>query len=193
MRLLSAVIVVAVLGGAGSASWLHRMREEPLPPSTDGLRKATLSGGCYWCMEPAFDSLEGVVHVRAGYAGEGAGKREAAEILFDPRVISYEEILDVFWSNVDPFDEGGQFCDRGSEYTSAIYVHDPAQRSDAEGSRAAIEAKLGAEVVTVIVDAGIFVPALENDQNFYRKHPVQYAFWRMNCGRDARLHEVWTR
>lgn len=186
-----AILLALVL--AGALSWVQRVREEPTPANAAALDKATLAGGCYWCMEPAFDQLEGVVHVRAGHAGEGTRRREAVEILFDPREISYAEILDVFWMNVDPLDGEGQFCDRGSDYRSGIFVHDESQRAEAEASKASVESGGGFEVVTEILDADTFLPAAEYDQNYSRKHPVRYAFYRMNCGRDARLHEVWSR
>jgi len=143
-------------------------------------------------MEPTFDHLNGVVFVRAGHAGEGTRRREAVEILFNPKTITYEQILDVFWRNVDPLDKEGQFCDRGSDYRSGIFVRDLAQRTAAERSKSAIEADRGITVVTEILDADSFLPAGEYDQNYYRKHPVRYAFYRMNCRRDARLYEVWS-
>jgi peptide-methionine (S)-S-oxide reductase len=115
------------------------------------------------------------------------------EILFDPSTISYHRILDVFWRNVDPLDGEGQFCDRGSDYRSGIFVHGETQREVAVASRAALGKERAYEMVTEILDADSFVPTGEHDQNYYRKHPVRYMFYRMNCGRDARLHVVWAR
>ncbi|MGK2858844.1 MAG: peptide-methionine (S)-S-oxide reductase MsrA [Thermoanaerobaculia bacterium] len=162
-----------------------------MPSDTARFEKATLAGGCYWCMEPAFDCLPGVIHVRAGYAGEATERREAVEILFDPATIGYTALLEVFWSSIDPLDDRGQFCDVGSEYTSAIYPHGETQRKLAEESKREIEARRRGGVVTAIVTTDRFEPAAEYDQNYYRKHPVRYAFYRLNCGRDARLADIW--
>ncbi len=191
MKLVGPFVLIALVIVVGALSWIQRVAEEPLPEDTTGLERATLSGGCYWCMEPAFDKVDGVVHVRAGHAGEGTRQREAVEILFDPATISYREILDVLWMNIDPLNDQGQFCDVGSDYRSGIYVHSKRQRVVAESSRAAVEKEKEFEVVTEILDADSFRPAGEYDQNYYRKHPVRYMFYRMNCGRDARLYEVW--
>jgi len=190
---LTEMVALIALVIAGAWSWTTRTAKEPFPESAPGLELATLAGGCYWCMEPAFDHLEGVMHVRAGHAGERTKRREAVEILFDPARISYKELLDVYWKNVDPLDDQGQFCDTGSDYRSGIFVHTTTQRSIAEASKAAIESERGIHVVTEIIDDDSFSPAAEYDQNYYRKHPVRYSFYRMNCGRDARLHEVWSR
>jgi peptide-methionine (S)-S-oxide reductase len=176
MRLVESLVVVALVA-AGVLSWMQRTGLEPVPPDTGGLEKATLAGGCYWCMEPAFDGLEGVVHVRAGHAGEGTRRREAVEILFDPSTISYQQILDVFWRNIDPLDGEGQFCDRGSDYRSGIFVHGETQREVATASRAAHGKERAYETVTEILDADSFVPAAEHDQNYSRKHPVRYVFY----------------
>jgi peptide-methionine (S)-S-oxide reductase len=138
-------------------------------------------------MEPAFDALPGVEHVRAGWAGEGELRREAVEVFFDPQRTNYEALLAAFWKNVDPFDGRGQFCDVGHEYTGAIYPHGAAQRALAEASRRGVEAALGRPVVTEIVDSGSFSVARDFDQNYYRQHPVRYQLFRLACGRDARL------
>lgn len=184
------VVAVVALLTAGVFSWRARTRPEPLPADAARLAKATFAGGCYWCMEPAFDRLPGVVHVQAGYAGEANERREAVEVLFDPRRVGYASLMDVFWRNVDPVDGRGQFCDVGREYTSAIYPHGPEQVRLAVESKLQIETRRGSSVVTAIVASGQFEAAAEYDQNYYRKHPVRYAFYRLNCGRDARLAEV---
>lgn len=160
--------------------------------SDANLETATFALGCYWCGQHAFDGLEGVARVRAGHAGEGVEWREAVEVIYDPEVISYEKLLDHFWVNVDPLDPEGQFCDRGSEYRSGIFVHDENQRELAEASKRQVEEQKGIEMVTAILDAGdSFEPVQESEQFYYRKHPVRYRFYRTNCGRDARLHELW--
>src|SRR4051794_20285703 len=175
-------------------------------PPPAGLSVATFAGGCFWCMEPPFDALEGVVSTTSGYTGGhterpsytqvGAGSTghfEAVRVVFDPSKVAYERLLEVFWHNIDPLDAGGQFCDRGETYRTAIFVHDAGQRRLAEASKAALEAedrRRGA-IVTQIRDAGPFWPAEDYHQDYYRKNPARYHFYRWNCGRDARLREVW--
>jgi peptide-methionine (S)-S-oxide reductase len=141
-------------------------------------------------MEPAFDALPGVVHVRAGWAGGGELRREAVEVVFDPQRTSYEALLAVFWRNVDPFDGRGQFCDIGHEYTSAIYPHGSVQRALAEASRRKVAKAYDRPVATEIVDSEDFSVAGDFDQNYYRQHPVRYRLFRLACGRDARLAAV---
>jgi peptide-methionine (S)-S-oxide reductase len=172
------------------------------------LAKATFAGGCFWCMEPPFDKLPGVVSTTSGYIGGRVqspsyeqvsagttGHAEAVQILYDPRKISYAKLLEVFWKNIDPLDGGGQFCDRGSQYRSAIFVHDAEQRRVAEASRAALNGskKLPRGVVTEIVNASTFWPAEEYHQDYYQKNPIRYKYYRNGCGRDRRLEQVWGR
>ncbi len=165
---------------------------------------ATFAGGCFWCMEPPFDKLPGVISTTAGYTGgkipnptyekvsQGeSGHAEAVQIAYDPTKITYEKLLEVFWHNIDPLDAGGQFCDRGDSYRTAIFVQDEAQLRLAQESKKAVEAKLKKPVVTEIVLAPKFYPAEEYHQKYYVKNPVRYKFYRQNCGRDARLREVW--
>ena len=164
---------------------------------------ATFAGGCFWCMEGPFDSLPGVISVTSGYTGGhvtnptyeqvsegGTGHRESVEIVFDPTKISYAKLLDVFWRNVDPTDNDGQFCDKGSQYRSAIFYHDEAQKRLAETSKAAVERKLG-RAFTDIVPASIFWRAEDYHQHYYKKNPLRYRFYRFNCGRDQRLAALW--
>lgn len=156
-------------------------------PAPNGLARATFAGGCFWCMEPPFEALEGVVSVTAGYCGPG--RREAVQILYDPQRVTYARLLDVFWHNVDPTDDDGQFCDKGAQYRTAIFVHDDEQRRQAEASKAALQKTL--RVRTEVLPAGPFDPADEYDQDYSRKHPVRYEFYRLNCGRDDRLDQIW--
>jgi peptide-methionine (S)-S-oxide reductase len=164
---------------------------------------ATFAGGCFWCMEGPFDKLPGVISVTSGYTGGpvrnpsyeqvssgGTGHRESVEIIFDPTKITYAKLLDVFWHNIDPLDNSGQFCDKGSQYRSAIYYHDATQQKLAEESKAAVEKKLG-RVWTDILPASTFWRAEEYHQHYYKKNPVRYHFYRFNCGRDQRLKAVW--
>jgi peptide-methionine (S)-S-oxide reductase len=182
-------------------------------PSTGGaagpaehLEKATFAGGCFWCMEEAFDDLPGVVAAVSGYTGGrvphpsyeqvssgGTGHAESVEILFDPARISYRKLLDVFWHNVDPTDAGGQFCDRGDQYRSEIFYHGEEQKREAEESKREIEKTktFPQPIVTKIVPASTFWPAEAYHQHYAKKNPIRYRFYRNGCGRDRRLHELW--
>jgi len=168
--------------------------------------KAIFAGGCFWCMEEAFDKPSGVVATISGYTGGhtkeptyeqvssgDTGHAEAVLVEYDPKKISYEKLLDVFWHNIDPTQRNGQFCDHGSQYRSAIFYIDAEQKRLAEASRAAlIKSKpFKGDVVTQIVPAGAFYPAEEYHQNFYQKNPVRYKFYKSGCGRAARLKELW--
>lgn len=172
----------------------------PAPP----LKTAAFAGGCFWCMVHPFDSLAGVTSVLSGYTGGtvqqptyeqvsagGTGHRESVLVTYDPNKISYQRLLDVFWRNVDPLDASGQFCDHGMQYTTAIFVADEEQRRLAEQSKQAVEEKLGRKVVTAILPAGAFWRAEEYHQDYYKKNPLRYRFYRYTCGRDARLDAVW--
>jgi peptide-methionine (S)-S-oxide reductase len=165
---------------------------------------ATFAGGCFWCMEPPFEKLPGVVSVTSGYTGGidpdptydevsdgGTGHAEAVQIVYDPVRVSYEKLLDVFWHNVDPTVADRQFCDVGSQYRSAVFVHDAAQRKAAEASREAVARTLGVPVKTEIVDATRFHPAEEYHQDYAKKNPIRYRYYRNGCGRDARLETLW--
>jgi len=169
-----------------------------------GLAKATFAGGCFWCMEPPFDKLDGVVSTTSGYTGGhtanptyeqvSAGKTghaEAVEIVYDPRKVTYAQLLDVFWRNIDPLTANAQFCDTGNQYRSGIFVHDETQRKLAEDSKGVVAARLRKPVVTEIVAASTFWPAEDYHQDYYKKNPVRYKFYRTSCGRDHRLQEIW--
>jgi peptide-methionine (S)-S-oxide reductase len=168
------------------------------------LARATFAGGCFWCMEPPFDDLNGVVSTTSGYAGGhvknptyeqvsagGTGHAEVVQVVYDPAKVSYERLLEVFWRNVDPLDAGGQFCDRGSEYRTAIFYHSDEQRRRAEASRERIQRTLGRPVVTEIASVGTFYAAEDYHQDYSSKNPIRYSFYRWTCGRDNRLDEVW--
>jgi len=176
----------------------------PLPLARPGEATATFAGGCFWCLETAFEGVPGIRVVTSGYCG-GAEKRptyeevgsgrtghaESVQILFDPRVVSYAGVLERFWHNIDPFSAEGQFCDRGHQYRSAIFVHDDAQRRLALKTKSQIETRFGRKVVTEIVSAGAFWPAEVYHQDFYLKDPERYHSYREGCGRDRRLRELW--
>jgi peptide-methionine (S)-S-oxide reductase len=168
------------------------------------LARATFAGGCFWCMEPPFDSLDGVVSTTSGYTGGrtdnptyedvsrgSTGHTEAVEIVYDPRRITYAQLLEVFWRNIDPLTADRQFCDIGSQYRAGIFVHDESQRRLAEESKRAVAERLKKPIVTEIVAASRFWPAEEYHQDYYKKNPVRYKFYRAGCGRDQRLRAIW--
>ncbi len=167
---------------------------------------ATFAGGCFWCMEPPYDKLEGVMSTTSGYIGGstmnptyedvsagGTGHYEAVQVAYDPTQVSYQKLLDVFWRNIDPLDGGGQFCDRGSQYLSAIFYHDAHQQEQAEASRQALadSGRLKGKIQTAILPASEFHAAEDYHQDYYEKNPLRYRFYRFGCRRDARLEELW--
>ncbi len=174
-----------------------------VPP---GHAVATFAGGCFWCMEPPYDKLPGVTATISGYMGGRTadpsyqqvttgttGHAEVVQVVYDPKKVSYEKLLEVFWVNVDPTVKDRQFCDSGNQYRTAIFYHDEAQRKAAEASKGALaKSKPFKEaIVTPVEMAGPFYPAEDYHQDYYRKNPVRYNFYRNGCGRDARLRELW--
>jgi len=168
--------------------------------------KATFAGGCFWCMEPPFDKIDGVISTTSGYtggrtlnpsykdvSGGGTGHTEAVQVVYDPKRVSYEKLLETFWRNVDPTDATGQFCDRGLQYRTGIFYHDDEQKRAAEQSKATLERTkpFKEKIATEIVAAGPFYPAEEYHQDYYQKNPIRYKFYRSNCGRDKRLERLW--
>ncbi|GAK59399.1 peptide methionine sulfoxide reductase msrA 1 [Candidatus Vecturithrix granuli] len=176
---------------------------ETLP--SDQLAKATFAGGCFWCMEPPYDKLEGVISTTSGYIGGhkdnptyeevsagDTGHIEAVEIAYDPGKIRYEDLLEVFWRNIDPTEKDGQFCDYGDQYRTAIFYHNEEQKRLAEQSKQALlDSGKFKEIFTEIVPASTFYPAEDYHQDFYQNNPLRYAYYRSVCGRDARLEELW--
>ncbi|MFH1753594.1 MAG: peptide-methionine (R)-S-oxide reductase MsrB [Candidatus Omnitrophota bacterium] len=166
--------------------------------------EATFAGGCFWCVESAFEGIDGVLEVVSGYIG-GTGQNptygdygkkghiEAVQITFDPSKITYQELLNTYWRQIDPMDAGGQFCDRGHEYISAIFYHSDEQRRLAERSKERLEEtdRFKIPIATLIIKADTFYPAEEYHQDYYKKNPVKYKLYRFGCGRDKRLKEVW--
>lgn len=172
----------------------------------DGTSVAIFAGGCFWCMEPPYDKLDGVLSTTSGYTGGSevnptykqvasgrTSHREAVRIEYDPKRVSYERLLEVFWRNIDPLDGRGQFCDKGRHYTSAIYTLDDEQFAAAQESKVELvsEGKLKGEIKTEILPAGPFYPAEDYHQDYYRKNPIRYKYYRWGCGRDARLKKLW--
>lgn len=167
--------------------------------------KAVLAGGCFWCMESDFEKLPGVTDVISGftggeidnptYRGNHAGHYEAVEITYDAKQVSYQEILEHYWVNIDPFDSQGQFCDKGESYLSAIFVANEQERKLAEQSKQAVVNEFTNQtVVTPILTASTFYPIKGNEsyhQDYYKNNPLRYKAYRWNCGRDQRLKEIW--
>jgi peptide-methionine (S)-S-oxide reductase len=165
---------------------------------------AIFAGGCFWCVESDFDKVPGVLETISGYTGGSvknptykqvsAGKTghfEAVQVRYDPKQVSYAQLLHYFWRHIDPLDGEGQFCDRGGQYRSALFVQTPEQRKEAEASRQQTEKLLGKPVKTLILPQGPFYRAEDYHQDFYRKEPLKYNFYRFSCGRDRRISEVW--
>jgi peptide-methionine (S)-S-oxide reductase len=175
------------------------------PVNSDGTATAIFAGGCFWCMEKPFDELPGVISTTSGYtggtvanpsymqvSGGGTGHVEAVKVTYDPAQVSYDQLLTVFWHNVDPVDNRGQFCDKGSQYRSAIFYQDEQQAATAQASKQQLAAtKFDQTIATEILSASTFYPAEDYHQNYYETHPVRYKLYRYACGRDQRLEALW--
>jgi len=157
----------------------------PFAQAQAKVAQATFAGGCYWCMEDVFDHVEGVISAASGFAGG----LEAVDVAYDPEKVTYEELLEVFWKNIDPTDAGGQFCDRGPQYRSGIFYYTRQQKALAEKSAAEIERILNQKVETPILQAMTFSAGREQD--FYKTSPIQYKQYKLRCGRARRLQELW--
>jgi len=173
-------------------------------PGSTPTAKATFAGGCFWCMEPPYDELEGVTSTISGYIGGTkkdptyeqvsagtTGHTEAVQITYDPQKVSYEKLLEIFWRNIDPLTANAQFCDSGSQYRSGIFYHDEAQKKLAEASKKRVQTRFKQPVVTEITAASEFYPAEDYHQDYYKKNPIRYKIYRYGCGRDQRLKELW--
>ncbi|HET8728908.1 MAG TPA: peptide-methionine (S)-S-oxide reductase MsrA [Alphaproteobacteria bacterium] len=193
-------LAAAMLGGTGALAQTSGTTSR----AGDELMTAVFAGGCFWCVEEAFDKVDGVVETTSGYTGGmvrnpsyeqvsagGTGHAEAVRVRYDPAVVGYAELLDTFWHNVDPFDAGGQFCDRGSSYRSAVFVGIEEEARLAEASKQAVAARFEQPVATEIVPAAEFYPAEDYHQNYHQKNPFRYKFYKWNCGRAQRLEEIW--
>jgi len=198
MNLTAMALAFLILGMAPEA--------QPEPQEAPELAKATFAGGCFWCMEPPFDKLDGVLSTTSGYTGGHldnpsyeqvssgrTGHTEAVEIVYDPAKVSYEKLLEVFWVNIDPTDAKGQFCDRGSQYRSGIFYNSEEQRQLAEASKQQIDAsgRLPKTVVTEVTEATTFYRAEEYHQDYYRRQKIRYLLYRRGCRRDRVLEKLW--
>lgn len=176
------------------------------PVSTSATAKATFAGGCFWCMEAPFDVVDGVISTTSGYIGgktknpsykevsSGAtGHTEAVQVVYDPKKVTYEKLLYVFWRNIDPTTKDQQFCDVGTQYRTGIFYHDDAQKKLADESKAALAKSkpFKGDIVTEITAASEFTAAEEYHQDYYKKNALQYKFYRAGCGRDAKLKQLW--
>jgi len=190
---------------------MHALAQAPASPSKiqsppAATAKATFAGGCFWCMEPPFDKLEGVISTTSGYIGGQkknptyeevsagrTGHTEAVQVVYDPVKVSYAKLLEVFWKNIDPTVKDRQFCDTGSQYRTGIFYYGEEQKKLAEASKQQLEKTkpFSAPIVTEITAAADFYPAEDYHQDYYVKNPVRYNFYRTGCGRDARLKELW--
>lgn len=204
------LLFLAVGLGLGALSLLADPNSgaEPVQAPPEQTARATFAGGCFWCMEAPFDEVPGVISTTSGYAGGSVknpsyeqvssgvtGHAEAIQVVYDPGKVTYEQLLDVFWHNVDPLDGGGQFCDRGSQYRTGIFYEGTEQKAAAEASKQRLEESglLPGKVVTQITPLDAFYPAEEYHQNFYKKNFLRYHSYRTGCGRDRRLKELWGR
>ncbi|WP_442873051.1 peptide-methionine (S)-S-oxide reductase MsrA [Aurantimonas sp. A3-2-R12] len=182
-----------------AAGALMALTLSPGPVAAQTSATAIFAGGCFWCVESDFDHVQGVLDTTSGYIGgtnqnptyqNHPGHVEAVKITYDPAKVSYDQLLTVFWHSVDPTDAGGQFCDRGHSYTTAIFATDAAQVETAKASKAAVKQDLGT-VVTPINTAPTFWPAEGYHQDYYKKNPLKYKYYRFSCGRDATIRKVW--
>jgi len=205
-RILQLAAAVVLFTGFAIAAPVA-LSAQDMDQGASGYEKATFAGGCFWCMEPPYDKLDGVISTTSGYAGGHVenptykqvsagvtGHYEVVQVVYDPERISYQELLDVFWRNVDPVDSGGQFCDRGDQYRTAVFYHNERQKRLAERSKAALErsGRLPSQIATEIVALnGNFYPAEEYHQDYYIKNPLRYKYYRTACGRDRRLGQLW--
>lgn len=187
---LKALLLVGMISMGGNAM-------------AETLKKATFAGGCFWCMQSEFDHQDGVKKTVVGFTGGhvdnptyeqvsagNTGHFEAIEVTYDPAKVSYPRLVEIFWSNIDPMDAAGQFCDKGAQYRSAIFVSNDTERKDAEASKVALGKKLGKQVVTEVLPVAKFWAADEHHQEYYLKNPLRYAAYRKGCGRDDKLKQI---
>ncbi len=197
-RLLLGLALVLAAAGLAVAQMA------PLPQPQAGQAVAFFAGGCFWCTESDFDHVPGVISTTSGYTGGkvanpdyhqvsagGTGHAEAVQVIYDPKTVSYQQLLTHYWRSVDPTVKDQQFCDHGNQYRTAIFVRNDEERKLAEESKRKVEAELKKPIYTEINKAGPFYAAEEYHQDFYLKNPTRYKFYRWNCGRDQRLKQIW--
>ena len=185
---------------------LSAAQAQPKPAAQAATARTTFAGGCFWCIEEAFEKVPGVISATSGYmggktknptyeqvSGGGTGHAEVVLVEYDPAKVSYEKLLEAFWLNIDPTQKDAQFCDHGSQYRSGIFYHDEQQKRLAEASRARLAKSkpFKGDIATEIVRAAEFYPAEDYHQDYYKKNPVRYKFYKTGCGREARLKQLW--
>jgi peptide-methionine (S)-S-oxide reductase len=205
---MKALYGLTLLMVAALAQAVPAQAQAQQPPAKGKTAKAIFAGGCFWCMEEAYDKVPGVISTISGYSGGNlknptyelvsggrTGHAEAVLVEYDPAKVGYQKLLDVFWRNIDPTQKNAQFCDYGSQYRSAIFYYDEDQKRLAEASRAALQKNrpFKGEIVTEIVKGAEFYPAEDYHQDYYLKNPVRYKFYKTGCGREARLQQLWGR
>ncbi len=205
-RALAAVALVVGVGAFAVFAQTKTEKPAAAPARPTATAVATFAGGCFWCTEADFDKVDGVISTTSGYIGgrtvnptyesvsaNNTGHAEAVQIVYDPGKVSYAKLVEYFWRTIDPTVKDRQFCDVGSSYRSAIFVHDSEQRATAEASKKALSGNkpFSQPIVTEIATATTFYPAEGYHQDYYIKNPVRYKFYRNNCGRDARLKQLW--
>ena len=202
---LAAALIAGFTAGVATAQDTPPRPAEAAP--AEGTATAIFAGGCFWCVESDFDKVDGVTSTVSGYTGgtvdnptykqvtyENTGHYEAVKVTYDPARVDYRTLVDHLLRTVDPTDAGGQFCDRGEQYTTAVFTHGPEQARLAEASKRALSGSQrlgGQEIATVIRPAGTFYAAEDYHQDYYQKNPLRYKFYRYTCGRDGRLAELW--
>ena len=197
------LLMLLLLLGCSETSIAADPTSAARPPS-EGEAVAVFAGGCFWCMEGPFEKLEGVESVESGYTGGPevrpsyravasgeTGHFEAVRVVYSPAKVSYSKLLDVFWHNIDPTQSNGQFCDKGDQYRSAIFVAGASEQAQAESSKRSVSQTLGRSAVTPILPAAVFWVAEDYHQDFYKKNPTRYKSYRAGCGRDHRLQQLW--
>jgi len=204
-RLFAATLLLACSGWA-TAQGTSPAAPMQAPAAAAGTQKAVFAGGCFWCVESDFDKVDGVLSTTSGYTGgktanptyeqvsnKVTGHAEAVEIVFDPKKVSYEKLVEHFWRTIDPTTKDRQFCDAGSPYRTAIFAQDAAQLKAAQASKAALDKSkpFKEPIVTEVLTGGPFYAAEDYHQDYYKKNPVRYNYYRLSCGRDARLKELW--
>ncbi|MEM7492958.1 MAG: peptide-methionine (S)-S-oxide reductase MsrA [Pseudomonadota bacterium] len=207
MKTSQTAMVAALTGGAAALAAFFMTAgadNDKTRPITSAMETAIFAGGCFWCVESDFDKVDGVVETISGYTGGDTtnptykshtkdGHLEAVKIIYDPTVVDYETLVTYFFRHIDPTDDGGQFCDRGNSYTTAVFVENAQERAIVEDEIASITQSnvLPGPIVTKVREQGAFYDAENYHQDYYLKNPVRYKFYRDGCRRDARVKQVW--
>ena len=210
-RTVVALLVAACVAASAAFAQVNQAQVNQDKPAAPASRPAstataTFAGGCFWCTEADFDKVDGVISTVSGYIGGktanptydsvsagNSGHAEAVQVVYDPSKVTYAKLLEYYWRTIDPTTKDRQFCDSGNPYRTAIFVHDDQQRTSADASKKALSSNkpFREPIVTEIVNATRFYPAEDYHQDYYKKNPVRYKFYRLNCGRDARLKQLW--